>query len=531
MTESNTHRRNLPLLALAPSLATPLVKPDDAGHVSADVVIIGSGMGGSTLAWALADSGADVLVVEQGDFLPRELENWSPEAVFADGRYKNAEDWFGGDGERFSPGVYYYVGGNTKLYGAMLPRFREEDFGDIEHAEGVSPAWPVNYDELEPFYADAETLYGVHARAGADPTEPWRSGPYPFPEVPHEPAVQSLADDLVKQGLHPFSMPAAIDLRPGGRCVRCRTCDGYPCMVDAKGDADVAALRPSVQGGKVRLLTRTRIDSLRTAADGRTVVSAVGKHQGRPVQVSGGRFVVAGGAVNSAALLLRSVADSHPHGLGNGSGLLGRNYMVHNSTFFVAVDPRRSNPTQFQKTLAWNDWYSAGPHTPYPLGNVQMLGKLQAPMLAAARPNVPRSVLRYMTDHSVDMYLTSEDLPSPANRVVATSSGKITVHWQPTNLSAHDELVKRTTKVMRRAGYPLIFTERMGIATNSHMCGTAVMGEDPSKSVLDPTCKMHDLVNVWVADSSSFPSSAAVNPALTIAANALRIARKGGVAD
>lgn len=531
MTESSAPRSTLPLLALAPSLETPVVKPDEGGNVTADVVIIGSGMGGSTLAWALADSGADVLVVEQGDFLPRELENWSPQAVFADGRYKNAEDWYGGNGEPFSPGVYYYVGGNTKLYGAMLPRFREADFGDIEHAEGVSPAWPVAYDELEPFYADAEVLYGVHAHSGADPTEPWRSGPYPFPEVPHEPAVQLLADDLARQGLHPFSMPAAIDLRPGGRCVRCRTCDGYPCMVDAKGDADVAALRPSVQGGKVRLLTRTRIDSLRTAPDGRTVVSAVGKHNGHRVQISGGRFVVAGGAVNSAALLLRSASDANPHGLGNGSGLLGRNYMVHNSTFFVAVDPRRRNPTQFQKTLAWNDWYAAGPDTPNPLGNVQMLGKLQAPMLAPARPHVPRSVLRYMTDHSVDMYLTSEDLPSPGNRVVADDSGKITVHWEPTNLSAHDELVKRTTRVMRRAGYPLIFTERMGIATNSHMCGTAVMGEDPTLSVLDPTCKMHDMVNVWVADSSSFPSSAAVNPALTIAANALRIAAKGGVVD
>lgn len=531
MTSTSSLRRSLPLLPVDDAVATPVVKPDDSGEVQADIVIVGSGMGGGTMASALASSGADVLLVERGDFLPRELENWSPEAVFADGRYRNAEDWYSPDGDPFSPGVYYYVGGNTKLYGAMLPRFREADFGDIQHAEGISPAWPVGYEELEPFYAEAEQLYGVHASTGADPTEPWRSGPYPYPEVPHEPAVQILADALSAQGLRPFSMPAAIDLREGGRCVRCRTCDGYPCMVNAKGDADVAAIRPAVQGGKVRLLTRTRIDRLETSPDGRTVVQAVGQSAGREVRIRGGRFVVAGGAVNSAALLLRSASERHPDGLGNSSGLLGRNYMVHNSTFFVAVDPRRRNRTRFQKTLAWNDWYSAGPDTARPLGNVQMLGKLQAPMLAAARPHVPRSLLKYMTDHSVDLYLTSEDLPSTSNRVAVDGRGRITVHWKPNNLRAHAELVRRTTRVMRGAGFPLIFTERMGIATNSHMCGTAVMGADPARSVLDPTCKVHDLVNVWVADSASFPSSAAVNPALTIAANALRVARKGGIAD
>lgn len=523
-------RRSLPLLAPPPTVKTPVVVPETDQTLRADIVIVGSGMGGGTMAWALADSGADILVVERGSFLPREVENWSPEAIFDQGRYKNAEAWYSQDGSTFSPGVYYYVGGNTKLYGAMLPRFREVDFRQIQHAEGVSPAWPVGYEEMEPFYAEVERLYHVHANAGADPTEPWRSGPFPYPEVPHEPYVQRLADSLTAQGLHPFSMPAAIDLRDGGRCVRCRTCDAYPCLVDAKGDADICAVRPAIQQGKVRLLTDTKVDRLETSADGRTVVAAVATRNGSAVRIEADRFVIAGGAVNSAALLLRSTSGQHPNGLGNSSGKLGRNYMVHNSTFFVAVDPRRPNPTRFQKTLAWNDWYSAGPGTPHPLGNVQMLGKLQAPMVAAGRPHIPRSVLKYMTDHSVDLYLTTEDLPDQNNRILAAPDGRITVHWKPNNISAHEELVRRTTRAIRRAGYPMIFTERMGIATNSHMCGTAVMGEDPETSVLDPTCKAHDLVNLWVADSASFPSSAAVNPALTIAANALRIARKGGVA-
>jgi choline dehydrogenase-like flavoprotein len=522
-------RRSLPLLATTPTVETPVVQPGDDGLVRADIVIIGAGMGGGTMAHALADSGADVLVVEQGDFLVREVENWSPESVYEHGRYKNAEDWYAADGTAFSPGVYYYVGGNTKLYGAMLPRFREADFGEIQHAEGVSPPWPIDYDEIEPYYGEAERLYGVHGRRGADPSEPWRSAPYPFDEVPHEPAIQKLADDLARQGLRPFSMPAAVDMQAGGRCVRCRTCDGFPCLVDAKGDADVAAIRPAVQQGRVRLLTRTRVVRLETATGGQSVAAAVGVRNGQPVRVVGERFVIAGGAANSAALLLRSTSEAHPDGLGNGSGLLGRNYMVHNSTFFVAVDPRRKNATRFQKTLAWNDWYSAGDRTPYPLGNVQMLGKLQAPMISGARPYVPRSILRYMTGHSVDMYLTSEDLPDKDNRVAVDSRGRTVIHWTPNNLKSHQELVRRTKRVMRGAGFPLLFTERMGIATNSHMCGTAVMGDNPASSVVDATCKMHDLVNVWIADSSVFPSSAAVNPALTIAANSLRVAHRGGI--
>ncbi|MDT7567256.1 MAG: hypothetical protein QOG76_5880 [Pseudonocardiales bacterium] len=511
----------------APSVLPRSVELDDSGELRCDIAIIGSGMGGSTLAHSLRSSGARVLVVERGDFLPREFENWSPQAVFGDSRYKNAESWQEPDGTPFSPGVHYYVGGNTKVYGAMLPRFRAEDFDTIEHPGGVSKAWPVSYADLEPFYAQAERLYRVHGAAG-DPTDPWRSNDYPYPALRHDPQIAELAERLGKQGLSPFVMPAAVDYQPGGRCVLCRTCDGFPCMVDAKGDADIFALRPALQDGTISLLTRTVIERLATSPDGRVVTAAHGRRDGREVRIIADRFIVACGAANTAALLLRSVDDRHPRGLANSSDQVGRNYMVHNSTFFVAIDPRRRNGTRFQKTLAVNDWYLPGPGRPFPLGNVQMLGKLQAPMVAGARRGVPEGVLRYMTDHSVDLYLTSEDLPDPANRITLRG-GRITVAWTPNNLDSHAELVRRTTKAVRRAGYPLVFTERMGIATNSHMCGTAVMGDDPATSVVDPTGKAHDLANLWVADSATFPSSAAVNPALTIAAQAIRIAQKGGV--
>lgn len=500
-----------------------------SGEILCDIAIIGSGMGGGTTAWALRNSGADVLLVERGHRLPVEQQNWSARAVFVEGRYKNAEKWVDENnaGTPFTPGVHYYVGGNTKVYGACLPRFREQDFTGLEHEEGASTPWPVTYAQMEPFYGKAEALYAVHGTVdGRDSTEPFHSAPYGFPALDHEPDIAELAADIAKQGLHPFQMPMGVDYREGGRCIRCATCDGFPCRVEAKSEADVNAIRPAEAAG-VRLITGTYVRQLVTSPDGRTVVAALAEQDGTPVRIVAKRFVLAAGAVNTAALLMRS-GDTGT-GLANSSGQLGRNYMVHNSTFFVAVDPRRRNRTRFQKTLGVNDWYLSGGHRDAPLGNLQMLGKLQADSVRAARPWVPTPALNLMTNRSVDMYLTTEDLPTPENRVVVRPDGRIGVHWTPNNIGPHAKLVRNATTMMRRAGYPLIFTQRMGIETNSHQCGTAVMGNDPRKSVVRPDGRAHDLDNVWITDSSVFPSSAALNPALTIAANALRVAETGGL--
>lgn len=484
-------------------------------------------MGGSTFAHSLAGRGLDILVVERGDFMPREIENWTTESVFGEGRYRNADSWIDASGKPFSPVVFYYVGGNTKVFGAMLPRFREEDFGAIQHAEGVSPAWPISYAEMEPYYARAERLYKVHGAPNTDPTDPWRSSGYPHPALEHDPALVDLSKSMRAQGLNPFSMPAAVDYGPGRPCVRCSTCDGYPCMVDAKADAEVAALRPTVQGGGAKLMVRTKIEKLVTADDGRTIIAALGTREGKPVRIEADKFILACGSVNTVALLLRSVNDHHPDGLGNSSGLLGRNYMVHNSTFLIAADPRRRNHVFFQKTLAINDWYLPSAHTDIPLGNVQMLGKIREPMISGMRPWLPKAISRYITDHSVDMYLTSEDLPDPENRVTLDHATKqIRINWKANNLTAHRGLVSKTVAMLKRAGYPIVLTEQMGIAVNSHQCGTAVMGLDSKQSVVDVNCKLHDLSNAWVVDSSSFVSSTAVNPALTIAANSMRVSEQ-----
>lgn len=491
-----------------------------------DVAILGSGMGGSTFAYALRDSGLKVLVIDRGGHLEKEPANWDTNVVFADKRYHNAESWYDGkSGKAFKPGVFYYVGGNTKFYGAMLPRFRAEDFGAVKHAEGISPAWPIAYADLEPWYCRAEALFRVHGTPGMDPCDPPRSRPFPYPALDHDPALLPLVASLERDGLKPFAMPAGVDYAKGRPCILCSTCDGYPCKVDAKQDAEISSLRPALASASIELLTHTRIDRLETSLDGTRIVSAIGLRNGEPIRIEAKRFVMALGAVNSAALLLRSANSQHPCGLANSSDRLGRNYMVHNSTFMLAVDPRRVNKVSFQKTLALNDWYLGADDYGFPLGNVQMLGKIRAPMVTGMRPWLPNAIARYVTDHSVDLYLTSEDLPVLDNRVTWDADKQaIKVFWTPNNLPAHEGLVAKTKRALKRAGYPIILADRMGIGTNSHQCGTAVMGSNPASSVLDTNCRSHDVGNLWLVDSSPFVSAAAVNPALTIAANALRVA-------
>lgn len=489
---------------------------------SAHVVIVGSGMGGGTLAWGLAQRGIDTLVLERGTALPREAQNWSPEAVFVERRYKPAETWLDDEGGEFHPGVHYVVGGNTKVYGASLPRLRERDFAETAYPSGVSPAWPFTYADIEPYYSQAESLYRVHGAIGEDPSEPWRSQPYPYPALPHEPYVEVVRQRLTEQGLHPSSTSMGIDLRPGGTCVRCQTCDGFPCRLGAKSDAETCALGPAVAGGSVRLLTGARISEIELDGSGR-VARLHGELDGEPLVVDGAAFVLSAGAANSAALLLASRSDDHPDGIANSSGLVGRNYMVHNNTHVAAVDPRRVNDVVFQKTLAVNDHYDdLGDGVPG--GTIQFIGKVQGSMMKTHATRVPRAVLDRMAARSLELLVMSEDTPSLHNRVTVDADGRIRISWRRTNYDRHEALLAQARRVLRRAGYSGIFEQRFTIDMNSHMCGTAKAGVDPAQSVLDPLCRSHDVRNLWVVDSAFFPSSGAQNPALTIAAQALRVA-------
>ena len=489
---------------------------------SATVVVIGSGMGGGTLAWGLARRGIDVLVVERGDYLPREQANWSPEEVFVKRRYKPDDIWLSADGTEFSPGVHYLVGGNTKVYGASLPRLREADFEERAYPSGVSPAWPFRYADLEPYYSQMESLFRVHGSTGEDPTEPWRSEPYPFPALAHEPYIQETMARFARQGVHPSSTAMGVDLRPGGACIRCGTCDGFPCRLGAKSDAQTCALGPAIAGGNVRLLRKTRIDRIET--DGSSQVTRVtGESDGEPIVITGASFVMAAGAANTAALLLRSSSVDWPRGLANSTDLVGRNYMVHNNTHVAAVDPRRRNDVVFQKTFAVNDFYD-DMGDGFPGGSIQMIGKVQGSMMKTLATRMPLRVLEQVAARSVELLVMAEDLPSPTNRVTINGDDRIVVNWQRTNYDRHELLLAKAKRILRGAGYVGIFEQRFGIDMNSHMCGTVVGGRDPLTSVVDPWGRSHEVGNLFVADSSFFPSSGAQNPALTIGAVALRMA-------
>ncbi len=490
-------------------------------YESADVVIVGSGMGGGTLAWGLAQRGISTLVLERGDFLPREPENWSPEAVFAERRYKPDEKWLDEQGREFSPGVHYVVGGNSKVYGASLPRFRERDFVETVYPGAISPAWPFSYADIEPYYCDAEALYKVHGKTGEDPSEPWRSREYPYPALAHEPYISATIDRLREFGVHPNSTAMGIDLSPGGSCIRCQTCDGFPCRLGAKSDSETCALGPALAGGNVRLLTGARIT--RVELEQGRVVALHGTRGGEPLEVRGGSFVLSGGAVNSVALLLGSTSEEAPEGIANSSGLVGRNYMVHNNTHIAAIDPRRINDVVFQKTVAVNDWYN-DLGDGYPGGTIQLIGKVQGSMMKTHATRVPRKILDTMAARSVEWVVMAEDTPSPLNRVTVNRDGRIVIAWKRTNYERHEALLGAARRMLKSAGYTAVFEQRFDISMNSHMCGTAVAGTDPAKSVLDPWCRSHDVPNLFIVDSSFFPSSAAQNPALTIAAQALRVA-------
>ena len=429
---------------------------------SADVVIIGSGIGGATTALALARRGVDVLVLERGERLPRETANWDPRVVFGERRYRATEEWLDGSGHRFSPGVHYVVGGNSKVYGASLPRFRESDFGPVEHLEGTAPAWPFTYADLEPYYAEAERVYRVHGSTGEDPSEPWRSAPFPFPPVPHEPYVEALRGRLRAQGVHPSPNAMGIDWAAGGSCIRCHTCDGFPCRLGAKSDAETCALEPALATGHVRLATGTRVTRLVASRDGRRVSHLEVRGPDGPGRVSGSRFVLAAGAVNSAALLIASADRAHPDGLANASGQLGRNFMMHNNAHLVAVDLDRPNDVVFQKTLSVNDWYHDGGDG-YPLGSLQLIGKVQGLMMKAGAPWAPVGVLDRAAARSVEWLVMVEDLPAPDNRVVLDASGTIRTIRRARNTAAFRKLHARAKSLLRDCGYDAVLTQHFDI--------------------------------------------------------------------
>jgi choline dehydrogenase-like flavoprotein len=503
-----------------------------------DVIIVGSGAGGGTLAHRLAPSGKRVLILERGDWLPREIENWDATAVFVDNRYVSKDTWYDQDGKAFQPQIHYFVGGATKFYGAALYRLRERDFGELKHHGGISPAWPIGYDVLQPYYTQAEELYQVHGARGEDPTDPPAEAPYPFPPVSHEPRIQRLFDDMARVGLHPFHAPCGIMLDEANpafsTCIRCATCDGFPCLVHAKSDADVIAVRPALRYDNVTLMRNATVRTLETDSSGRTVTAVIADIDGGEQRFAGSVVVLSAGAVNSAKVLLASANDKHPNGLANGSDQVGRNYVFHNSRAFLAVSMEK-NDTRFQKTLGLNDYYFGDDEFEYPMGNLQMVGKSSAPMYRGEKPIettlAPTFALSDVAERAVDFWLSVEDLPDPDNRVSLDGNGNVVLRYTPNNREPLEQLYHRVKKHLSHLGmHPHHLIPRdvymkndIPVAGCAHQAGTVRFGNDPATSVLDTDCKAHELDNLYVVDTSFFPSIGAVNPALTAMANALRV--------
>jgi len=497
-----------------------------------DVIIIGSGPGGGTLTHALGSTGKSILLIERGDFLPQEPDNWNSEVVLEKQKYANSEEWFDGQEKPYQPYMYYYVGGMTKLYAATLLRYRTQDFQETQHEDGLSPMWPVQYDEFEPYYAEAERLYFAHGQAGQDPTEPPRSGPFPYPAAPVVPEIKELRERLSKVGLHPFAMPEGLALFSGGRCVYCAHCDSHPCRVLAKGDPELCCIRPALKSSQVTLLTKAKALRLLTDQSGQNVVSVEIEHAGQICQIRADLFVVSCGAVNTPALLLRSANNSHPNGLANSSGLVGAHYMRHLSTVALAQIPEKVELPQhhFWKSIGFNDFYLHGTQDwPYPLGTVQVTGNYHETMHTLLPETVggTREERQKLAAQMLPLFLLSEDLPSANNRISLTSNNQIRVHYKANNLGSHKRFIQVVADNLKQAGYGLVTAKTFVDVRNGggyHHCGTCCFGHDPATSVLDRHCKAHDLQNLYVVDSCCFASAPALNPVLTIIANALRVA-------
>ncbi len=503
-----------------------------------DVIVIGSGAGGGTLVHRLAPSGKRILLLERGDWLAREPQNWSAAEVFVDNRYISKDTWYDAEGKPFQPQVHYCVGGATKLYGAALYRMRAEDFGELRQHGGISPAWPISYEQMEPYYTQAEQLYQVHGARGEDPTEPPASAPYPFPAVSHEPRIEQLSEAFASAGLHPFHSPCGVMLNeqnmPCSPCVRCSTCDGFPCLVHAKSDAEVLAVRPALEHDNVTLLRNARAVKLNTNAAGTAVSEVVVERDGAQETHSAEIVVVSCGAANTAALLLASASEKHPGGLANGSDQLGRNYMFHNSQAVLAIS-KEPNPTVFQKTLGVNDYYFASDAWEFPMGNIQMVGKSVAEMYRGEKPLMtklaPTFSLADIAEHAVDFWLSTEDLPQAENRVTLNADGHVMLTYHSSNDTARDRLLEQLRSLLGQLGmheHHLVprwayLENKIPVAGVAHQAGTARFGADPASSVLNEDCRAHELDNLYVVDTSFFPSISAVNPALTAMANALRV--------
>ncbi len=539
---------------------------DDPSTQEWDVAVIGTGMGGATAGFELARRGRRVVFLERGRFVQRETDTvrgeladqsespvermrrgrW-PEPILGTmhgGERDRTQRWShpiravkGGTYEFFAP-LGCGTGGSTILFGATLERFFPSDFRPKENFPEVTDstlpeAWPVGYAELEPYYQRAEKMFRV--RGTADPLHPSAGDPLIEPPPLNE-QDQDVFDRMVRRGLHPYRIHIGCRFVAG-----CDGCPGRVCLRDCKSDSGSVCVIPAVEKFGARLLAECEV--VRLDADEKAVHRIHARWRGRELSLSARVVVLAAGALMTPVLLLNSKAEHWPRGLANGSGLVGRNLMVHSGDMIAIRSGKRAPASGFNKSLSINDWYVSGGRK---LGNIQSVGvkvdtgavlaHLQTTLSKApgwlkriAHPLLLRIAARagaYFFRNSVAFGSIVEDLPYLENRVIPDPTAKSGMRFEYRYTAELAERNARLRELLVKAlGRTRVVSLTRAMNLNlGHPCGTARFGDDPATSVLDRDNRAHEVENLYIVDASFFPSSGGSNPSLTIAANALRVA-------
>lgn len=488
-----------------------------------DYIVIGSGPGGAAVTSKLLEAGKSVLMLERGDFLPKEKANRDSQAVYGDMKYRTEEKWSEPGQEDYRPWMHYYVGGNAKLYGAALYRFRKADFEELEYSDGVSPAWPLKYEDYAEYYDEAEKLYHVHGDRRTDPTEPTEE-PYPLEPIPDEPVIADVKAQLAESGIKTIPLPVGVDLEKAaneGWELDLGKFDAYPDPALAKAEPE-GTVRSFLKKYPDTFELKTKCYARQFVYEGRRIYGVEVEVDGETQVLKAGCYICAAGAINSAALFLRSSKDGS---FANTSGLVGRNYMCHVCTTATATFDKSYDST-FAKTFGTNHWYQ--PDAGGVLyGSIQTQGKWDAVQYGLEDwTHDEGDDLEERAAKGGEFFFMTEDVPLEGNRVEVTGDGGISITREVTNLREHKALIEAFREAL--AGGDVLelqdFRQQLlPTAWCTHQCGTLVYGTDPQTSVLDTYCKSHDFDNLWVTDASFFPSSSALNPTLTIVANALRV--------
>jgi choline dehydrogenase-like flavoprotein len=488
-----------------------------------DVIVTGSGAGGGTFSYACARAGKRVLLLERGEDYPCKDQTHDERAMLIDKKpFDNRPVRWNGHSLRLYVGGV--LGGSTALYGAALMRPSEDDFHPGRHYGDRIPRaiwdWPITSEDLEPHFTEAEALFEVSGSSEDDfgPLQKPRQG-FPLPSIPVKPINRQLMSANQARGLKPFRLPLAIDF---SRCLQCGSCPGYVCPTGARRSTTHLAERARAAGFPLQVLTNAEVEAF--ATDARGYVSGVSvrdRSTGRRSIYRAARYALAAGAIGSPALLLRSRL---------GGPLVGRHYMTHLSPVVVGIFRQRIGAeSTYVKQVGFSDYYFGTRRYAHKLGLVQSI-PVPGPLLLAKATcgRLPRSLIQCLRQRMLPLAGIVEDLPDPSNRVYVRSDGGHGVRhrFAPYDFDRGRRLGRLIGQILKNAGAAFCLYKSFPSEEHvAHQCGTLRFGKDPASAVVDADCRLFGQPNMFVVDGSIFPTSLGVGPALTIMANALRVAR------